>query len=55
MKPYFEEVQELLNHPELRYDTSVRRRTNISMIEMVSELHYRAIHKAAFDAITYCE
>lgn len=55
MKPYFEEVKELLNHPELRYDTRIRKRTNIRMIEMVSELYYRAIHNAAVDAISECE
>lgn len=49
--PYFKEVKELLNHPELRYDKEIRRQNNIRMIEMIQELYYRAIHDCALDVI----
>ena len=55
MWPYFREIRKLLNHPERRYDKDIRKWTNTHMIEMVSELYYRAIRGVAEDILTDCE
>lgn len=47
MKPYFDDLKDTLNHPERRYDKDERKKINKNMIEMISELHYKAIRERA--------